>query len=346
MQADGIIGRSMLRVYLSSTSKDLAEYRQAALRAIRLAGFECSAMEEYVSADETALQWCLQDVLQCNVYIGLIGFRYGFRPSGQMRSITELEYRHAKQEGLPCLIFLVKASASWLEDRRDCGEDLVSVLSLRREIEKNHVVSYFLTPEELCIDIASSLARFSQASDQSTIRDARAWALATQRDTVEGYEQYLECQSKGLHREEAKNRIARKLREVVIMDPYDSQVRYRYLSNRSIDLQYLDIWNARRIQLLLDFLGGTALGPLFSLLMYWDHIKFHQRIDQSMVVTLFILSLFFGAVLSWTFHKRRQRLSSELGPLPWLYGKDLIILSWTRRRFLQGHYHAWRSSRT
>ena len=57
------------------------------------------------------VQSCLDDVAACDLYIGILGLRYGyvhgkpFRNSKKL-SITELEYRHAGDKDLPRHVFL------------------------------------------------------------------------------------------------------------------------------------------------------------------------------------------------------------------------------------------------
>jgi len=65
------------RVYLSSTYQDLIEHRRAAAEAIRSADVHCRAMEGYTASDERPLDKCLDDVANCDLYVGLFGHRYG-----------------------------------------------------------------------------------------------------------------------------------------------------------------------------------------------------------------------------------------------------------------------------
>ncbi len=45
----------------------------------------------------------------CDLYVGIIGLRYGFVPPGQTKSITELEFDAASAAGLDCYLFLKDA---------------------------------------------------------------------------------------------------------------------------------------------------------------------------------------------------------------------------------------------
>jgi hypothetical protein len=92
-----------MKVYLSSTLNDLSAERQAVKEAL---GGECIVKESYIADERSVRESCLADVAECDLYIGIVGRRYGFIPPGESLSITELEYKHARQCNLPTLVFI------------------------------------------------------------------------------------------------------------------------------------------------------------------------------------------------------------------------------------------------
>ena len=98
----------LFKVYLSSTLKDLVEERKAVEDALR---DQCVVTHSYRASEDSVALSCLQDVADCDLYIGIVGLRYGFIPTSGIvnengLSITELEYRHAKENDIPRLMFL------------------------------------------------------------------------------------------------------------------------------------------------------------------------------------------------------------------------------------------------
>ncbi len=77
-----------MRLYLSSTLSDLQDER----RAVRdvLSG-DYTVVESYEADPQPLWKSCVADVAKCEIYIGIVGLRYGFVPPGQGKSITELE---------------------------------------------------------------------------------------------------------------------------------------------------------------------------------------------------------------------------------------------------------------
>jgi Domain of unknown function (DUF4062) len=101
-------------VYISSTYEDLQEFRQAVINCIiSLKEFYLpTSMEFYDAEDQHFVTKCLNDVEACDVYVLILGKRYGYMPKGETKSITELEYERAKlcqKEGKSIEILVFKA---------------------------------------------------------------------------------------------------------------------------------------------------------------------------------------------------------------------------------------------
>src|SRR5690606_27295699 len=90
-------------VMISSTTKDLTELRHQASEAILRLHWTPQAMElDSAVAGKNALSYSLDLVDEAEVYLGIFGVRYGYRPVDAERNpknlaITELEYRRAKE---------------------------------------------------------------------------------------------------------------------------------------------------------------------------------------------------------------------------------------------------------
>lgn len=91
----------MTKAYLSSTLNDLRPERDAVKEA--LTG-RYTVVESYEADEQSVRNSCLDDVASCELYVGIVGLRYGFIPPDEDKSITELEFEAAK--GLKRLVFL------------------------------------------------------------------------------------------------------------------------------------------------------------------------------------------------------------------------------------------------
>jgi len=103
----GVRGVMMATVYVSSTVADLMEERRAVLDWLRLARHQ--AVDSYLPDSDTVRDSCLEDVAACDLYVLIVGHRYGFQPADDnpgCLSITHLEFRRAGECGIPRVALL------------------------------------------------------------------------------------------------------------------------------------------------------------------------------------------------------------------------------------------------
>ena len=104
------------QVFISHTS-DMARFPedrpfvQAALDAVGRAGMAPVDMRHFAARDGSPADYCQQRVRECEIYVAVIGFRYGSLVAGEEVSYTELEFQAASVVGVPRLIFLLEDSA-------------------------------------------------------------------------------------------------------------------------------------------------------------------------------------------------------------------------------------------
>jgi len=97
----------MARVYISSTVVDLKTERQAVTEWLVEANHQ--PVHSYRPNSETVRESCLDDIDGCDLYVLILGHRYGFQPeedNAEKLSITHLEFRRAEQSGIPRIALL------------------------------------------------------------------------------------------------------------------------------------------------------------------------------------------------------------------------------------------------
>ena len=95
----------MVRIFLSST-EDLEVYRKAVYKIFdKVDGFECIGMENFGAMPITSLEVCLLKISECDLYIGIIGNRFGSCPPESGKSYTQHEFEYAKELNIPCFIY-------------------------------------------------------------------------------------------------------------------------------------------------------------------------------------------------------------------------------------------------
>ena len=97
-----------IRVFISGTIRDLQAEREAVEQALRHLDLETLRAETIGSQSASPYEVSLMLAQQCDIYLGLYGGRYGTIVPGDGRSITEIEYQTARNQGKPILIYRKK----------------------------------------------------------------------------------------------------------------------------------------------------------------------------------------------------------------------------------------------
>ncbi len=138
-------------VFISSTSIDLPEHRPKVAEACRRKGCEPIGMEVWPAEEGGAIDACLREVDQADIFIGVYGFRYGWVPPREKRSICEIEYERAQQGNKPCLLFFMDDKHPLPADCFEIGKGAVRLKKFKERLRKKHLSSRsFTTGNDLC----------------------------------------------------------------------------------------------------------------------------------------------------------------------------------------------------
>src|ERR1017187_5501406 len=95
-----------MKVFLSSTGRDLRLHREAAFRALQGMDLQCVRMEDFHGAAVKIKDFDDQRIAACDLFVILIGQLYGTCPVDGEKSYTEMEYDTAVKLKKPYFLFL------------------------------------------------------------------------------------------------------------------------------------------------------------------------------------------------------------------------------------------------
>ena len=87
--------KKKLQIFISSTYTDMKEERQAAVEAILKSGNIPAGMELFTAGNESQLQTIMRWIDESDIYVLLLGGRYGSIEQWSGLSYTEVEYDYA-----------------------------------------------------------------------------------------------------------------------------------------------------------------------------------------------------------------------------------------------------------
>jgi hypothetical protein len=155
-----------MKIYISSTYQDLVEHRTAVDRALRRMGHDVIGMEQYVAEGNKPLDRCLADVQIADLYVVIVGWRYGYIPKDQPAagglSVTQLEYDQAVEARKPILAFLLDPDSPWPLNRVDAmGTEPQAgsrIATFRSLLGTKHLAGLFRTPDDLASQVAAAVS--------------------------------------------------------------------------------------------------------------------------------------------------------------------------------------------
>ncbi len=116
--------RKKLQVFVSSTFTDLQSERQAAVQAILKAGHIPAGMELFTASDKSQWEIIKRWIDESDVYMLILGGRYGTVDPDTGISYTEMEYDYAVKQQKPLFSVVIKEAA--LEAKvKDLGSDVM-----------------------------------------------------------------------------------------------------------------------------------------------------------------------------------------------------------------------------
>lgn len=153
-----------MKVFLSSTFKDLEQYRSAVIaRLRRLDDVVVRCMEDFGARAASPKDFCLREARDCDLFIGVLGHLYGFIPEGDDASITEQEYLAADEAGRDKLLFVAPDTLPVAVKLLRGDSNPEKQEAFRARVLSQHVVELnWSTPEVLTAGVVEAVHNWRQ----------------------------------------------------------------------------------------------------------------------------------------------------------------------------------------
>lgn len=156
-----------MKAFISSTFTDLIAYRKAVAESIERLGHQAEKMEVFGARPEGAQEVCQKEIKNCDLFIGIYAYRYGFIPSQSQTSITEQEFDYARELRKPIFCFLIDEDHPWPFKLIEPEPGYSKLNAFKNRIRNSYVIDTYTTPEDLAFKVSTSISKY--LSENATI---------------------------------------------------------------------------------------------------------------------------------------------------------------------------------
>lgn len=161
--------RRKLQVFVSSTFSDMIEERQAAVETILRAGHIPAGMELFTAGDQSQMAVIKRWIDESDVYMLVLGARYGSIEPLSGISYTELEYDYAVEQRKPLFAIVIDENAIDEKGRR-LGTGVLelthgSALAQFRQKVLMRMSAFYAEPKDVRLAIFHALPEFAADED-------------------------------------------------------------------------------------------------------------------------------------------------------------------------------------
>ncbi|PSR55324.1 hypothetical protein AHMF7605_18335 [Adhaeribacter arboris] len=142
-------------VFISSTYVDLKEERRKVWDTLEKFDVAVKGMEQFGARKSDPLTTCLSEVEQSDIYIGIIGMRYGSEEPKTGKSYSQLEYEKAIEKNIEILIYLIDEDSSSVTPKFIQFDKIQKLNNFKEILKEKHTIDSFSNS----LDLVSKLQR-------------------------------------------------------------------------------------------------------------------------------------------------------------------------------------------
>jgi len=164
-----MIPKKKLQVFISSTYDDLLIERQVAVQAILNAGHIPAGMELFTAGDRSQLEVIYDWIKESDVYMLILGGRYGSIDESTMKSYIHLEYEYALKISKPLFAVVISENALDIKVKKH-GKNILelehqSEFKEFKNLVLSKVVRFWDDTKDIKLAIHETLREYERRSD-------------------------------------------------------------------------------------------------------------------------------------------------------------------------------------
>ena len=136
-------------VFISSTYVDLIEHRKVVWDLLENFNVRITGMEKFGARKENSLDTCLMEVENSDVYLAIIGMRYGSVDDVTGKSYTHLEYDKAYSLSREVLVYLIDQENASVPIKNIDFNNHNKLIEFKSLLKSRHTVAFFTDASSL-----------------------------------------------------------------------------------------------------------------------------------------------------------------------------------------------------
>ncbi|WP_335980184.1 DUF4062 domain-containing protein [Acinetobacter pittii] len=153
------------QVFISSTYTDLLDERQAAVEAILQAGHIPAGMELFTSSNQSQWDIIKRWIDESDIYMLILGGRYGSIETKSGKSYTHLEYEYALSKNKPLFVIVIKDEALNKKTVAQVESQNPEKLKKFRKKVLNSMCEFFLDTKDIQLAVHKCLGKVIQDNE-------------------------------------------------------------------------------------------------------------------------------------------------------------------------------------
>ncbi|MFV8270302.1 DUF4062 domain-containing protein [Flavobacterium sp. GT2N3] len=136
-------------VFISSTFVDLKEERKKVWDTLEKFDVTVKGMEQFGARTSNPLTTCISEVEQSDIYVGIIGMRYGSEEPNSGKSYSQLEYEKAVKQNKEILIYLIDEESSPVIPNLIQFDKIQKLNNFKAILKDKHTIDTFSNSQDL-----------------------------------------------------------------------------------------------------------------------------------------------------------------------------------------------------
>lgn len=158
-------------VFISSTYVDLKEERKKVWECLEKFDVTVKGMEQFGARKTSPLETCLTEVEQSDIYVGIIGMRYGSEEPSTGKSYSQLEYEKAIEKNKEILIYLIDQDNSTVKPNLIQFDKIHKLNNFKTILKERHTIDTFSNSQDLVSKLQRQFSQYLTPKKETIIED-------------------------------------------------------------------------------------------------------------------------------------------------------------------------------